>query len=499
MLAVSVGNEVPSDVVRAHGISAVETVLTDLIEEVHTLDPEMLATYCNFPTTEYLSIGGLDLVCMNVFLEEQRPFRKYIRHLQVANADVPLVITELGLASELHGVEAQALTLEWQLRILDECGVAGATVFSWTDEWAVAGKPVTGWGFGVTDEERRPKPALETLARGHDPRRRIFGSCGHASRSWCAHTTPRSTSRHASPRSPLAITPISRCWSATTVRPTQTLAIARRFPFNVLDLPRGGLSRARNAGISASTGEIVAFLDSDAFCHPDWPYQLALSLEDEGVAGTGGPNLPVEGVGLAERAVAESPGGPIHVLLTDDRAEHVPGCNMAFRKDALIEIDGFDPVYTAAGDDVDVCWKLLDAGHDIAFAPSAQVRHHRRDSVRGYLKQQRGYGRSERMVAAGTSSPLQQVGAGSVVGLHLWGAAPSIQRSAAARSITATRERLPIKVWSIARLRSHAVGPLHSCLSCSSSVSSAPHSAPSSVQVGGSEERASPSHSSMDS
>jgi hypothetical protein len=88
----------------------------------------------------------------------------------------------------------------------------------------------------------------------------------------------------------------------------------------------------------------------------------------------------------------------VEVLISDTRAEHVPGCNMAFRRSALEAIGGFDPVYTAAGDDVDVCWKLLDRGDQIAFTPAAQVLHHRRPSVGAYLRQQVGYGKSERMV-----------------------------------------------------------------------------------------------------
>jgi GT2 family glycosyltransferase len=89
--------------------------------------------------------------------------------------------------------------------------------------------------------------------------------------------------------------------------------------------------------------------------------------------------------------VSLSPGGPVEVLITDDRAEHVPGCNLAVRRTALEEIGGFDPAYTAAGDDVDVCWRLLDGSGRIAFSPAAVVYHHRRDTVRGYLRQQRGW------------------------------------------------------------------------------------------------------------
>jgi O-antigen biosynthesis protein len=398
VLAIAVGNEVPADVVRLHGIGAIEDVLSDLVEQVHAADRSMLATYCNYPTTEYLEIEGQDLICFNVFLEDAAAFRRYVRHLQVVSGEQPLLLTELGLASNLHGETAQAESLSWQLRITDECGCAGATIFSWTDEWGVGGKPVEGWGFGLTDSDRKPRQALEVV------------------KSWTRSSTSDLRSRW--PRISVIVCAyngeqlVEKCLASLQKcnypelevivcddgSSDRTLEVAHRFPFKVLELERGGLGAARNAGIAASTGELIAFIDADAYCHPEWPYYLALSLEDDNVVATGGPNLPVPSAGLRERAVVRSPGGPIHVLLSDDRAEHVPGCNMAYKKDALESVGGFDSVYTAAGDDVDVCWKLLDKGYEIGFAPAAQVRHHRRNTVRGYLKQQRGYGRAERLL-----------------------------------------------------------------------------------------------------
>ena len=87
-----------------------------------------------------------------------------------------------------------------------------------------------------------------------------------------------------------------------------------------------------------------------------------------------------------------------HVLIADREAEHIPGCNMAIRKRALQELGGFDPQFRAAGDDVDACWRLLEAGGQIAFSPGAVVCHHRRRSVLGYLRQQRAYGRAEALL-----------------------------------------------------------------------------------------------------
>jgi hypothetical protein len=88
----------------------------------------------------------------------------------------------------------------------------------------------------------------------------------------------------------------------------------------------------------------------------------------------------------------------VHVLVTDREAEHIPGCNMAFRKSCLEAIGGFDPQFRTAGDDVDVCWRLQERGWTLGFHPAAMVWHHRRNSLRTYWRQQIGYGRAEAML-----------------------------------------------------------------------------------------------------
>src|SRR5438046_5605607 len=71
---------------------------------------------------------------------------------------------------------------------------------------------------------------------------------------------------------------------------------------------------------------------------------------------------------------------------------------MAFLKTALEEVGGFDPVHNAAGDDVDLCWRIQNHGHPIGFSPAAMVWHFRRNTVKAYLKQQMGYGKAEALL-----------------------------------------------------------------------------------------------------
>ncbi len=71
---------------------------------------------------------------------------------------------------------------------------------------------------------------------------------------------------------------------------------------------------------------------------------------------------------------------------------------MAFRRCCLEAIDGFDPQFKVAGDDVDICWQIQKHGWKIRFHPGAVVWHHRRNSIGGYWRQQVGYGKAEALL-----------------------------------------------------------------------------------------------------
>jgi GT2 family glycosyltransferase len=178
-----------------------------------------------------------------------------------------------------------------------------------------------------------------------------------------------------------------------------TAEIAMEFSrFRLIRQPNKGLSVARNVGLHAAHGEIIAYTDSDCVVDPDWLTLTVRVMADGGFDGCGGPNYAPHEEGRIEACVAASPGAPCHVLLADDRAEHLAGCNMAFSRAALVAVGGFDPQFTAAGDDVDICWRLLQAGYRLGYCPAAFVWHFRRNTIKAYYGQQRGYGRAEAML-----------------------------------------------------------------------------------------------------
>lgn len=403
VFALSLGNEIPADVVRWVGTGVIAAALDGLADVVREEDPELLVTYANYPTAEYLPLDGLDFLTFNVFLERQQDLRRYLTRLHHLAGDRPLTLGEVGLdaGNDAGGEAQQAATLDWTLETAVERGVAGTCVFSWTDEWWVGDSAVEGWHFGLTRADRSPRASLDVAAQwNHRTVRdldRRWPSISVVVCAYNAESTIDECLRHASALD----YPDLELIVVDDGSDDATADIARRHPrARLLQIGRQGLSAARNEGFRAARGEVVAYLDSDAYPTPEWPWYLALGFDSRTVGGVGGPNVPPTGGTPGAECVARAAGGPVHVLLTDDRAEHVPGCNMAFWKKVLAEVDGFDPIYRAAGDDVDLCWKVLDRGWEIGFHPAALVWHHRRSGLVPYLRQQRGYGRAEALVEA---------------------------------------------------------------------------------------------------
>ena len=403
VLAVCIGNEIPADAMRWVGHKHIGAVLERLVDLAHEIDPRMLVTYGNYPTGEYLMLERVDLVMFNVFLEQQDDFRRYISRLHNLAGDRPVLLGEIGchVGKDPEAEERQAVLIEEQVAIALERGAAGTCIFSWTDDWHVGGNRVEGWRFGLTECDRTPRAALARAARAQAMSvadiECVWPSMSVVVCAWNSDATLDECLEHVCALDYPNLEVIVVDDGSTDA----TAEVARGHQgVQVVSVPHAGLATARNTGLSLASGELIAYIDADAYPSPEWPYYLALGMDRSDVVAVGGPNLPPVSDPPKAHFVARAPGGPSHVLLTDDRAEHIPGCNMAFWREALIEAGGFDPVYTTAGDDVDVCWRLLDRRQVIAFHPAAVVWHHRRGGRRAYLRQQRGYGRAETLVAA---------------------------------------------------------------------------------------------------
>lgn len=455
VLAYSIANEIPGSIVRWHGKRRIERFVERLYRAAKAEDPTGLVTYVNYPTTEYLELPFVDFACFNVYLEDQQRLEAYLARLHNLAGDRPLVLAEIGLDSRRNGEAAQADSISWQVRTAFRSGCAGTFVFAWTDEWHVthlgsdgqgqACSEIADWDFGLTTRDRLPKPAMAAVrdAYGELPFAATEGwprisvvVCSYNGQRTIGETCRRLLELEYPEYEVLVIDDGST---------DATAEIARQHGVIVISTDNRGLSAARNTGLAASTGDIVAYIDDDAYPDRHWLTYLAETYRSGDYVGVGGPNVPPDGDGRTAACVARAPGNPVHVLLSDREAEHIPGCNCSFRRSALERVGGFDSRFRIAGDDVDLCWRLRDAGGTLGFSPSATVWHHRRSSVRTYLRQQRGYGRAEALLERKWPQKYNPVGHLCWRG-RVYGAAP-------ARSL-ARRQRVYHGTWGSAPFQS---------------------------------------------
>jgi GT2 family glycosyltransferase len=174
---------------------------------------------------------------------------------------------------------------------------------------------------------------------------------------------------------------------------------------------RAGLSWARNAGIAAAHGEIVAVTDDDVLVDRRWLEWIGRAFASEpDVACVTGLILPGDleteaqvyieqfagfGKGFERRVFRLST--PTSPLSPFAAGEYGSGASTAIRRNVVWELGGFDRDLGAGtrsrgGEDLDLFIRVLLAGHAIVYEPSAILWHRHPDTAQHLRREIFGYG-----------------------------------------------------------------------------------------------------------
>jgi len=157
-----------------------------------------------------------------------------------------------------------------------------------------------------------------------------------------------------------------------------------------------GPAAARNTGWRRAATQLVAFLDSDTIPDPGWLDSVVPLFDDPSVAAVAPriASLTTGPVGHYEARRSSLDMGPEPApVRPDGRVRYVPSASLVVRAAALQAVGGFDESLRF-GEDVDLVWRLLAAGHGVRYQPLSTVRHTPRASIRAFLRQRFDYGTS---------------------------------------------------------------------------------------------------------
>lgn len=188
----------------------------------------------------------------------------------------------------------------------------------------------------------------------------------------------------------------------------RTPEIASRYPFvRVVSVPPAGINVARNAGLSAAKGEIIAFTDGDCRVPPDWLESIKRFFEEHpDAAAVGGSVLTAREIARSTAALyyneALRPMMTIYareleITVRNFHKARVPnGNNMAFKR-RVLQGNPFDESIRGGYDEVELLWRLCEAGYRVYASPLIKVEHFHTGGWRRMLRRAFSYGRGHTM------------------------------------------------------------------------------------------------------
>jgi GT2 family glycosyltransferase len=209
--------------------------------------------------------------------------------------------------------------------------------------------------------------------------------------------------------------------------------------------PVPGLDFARNRALRETSREIVAFMDDDVVADPGWAGAIqdvfresgriavctgkvnALSLETEGerlfeanggfARGEGRIRLP----GDREKRLLHGMRAPLIAWSISVGA----GCSFAVRRRTIIDMGGFDEALDLGGPlpgggDLDILWRVLDAGHEVVYEPSVKARHGHRKEIEASIRQIVEHNRSLVAMLVKSAALARGGGRAAVIAFLAW-------------------------------------------------------------------------------
>jgi mycofactocin system glycosyltransferase len=184
-----------------------------------------------------------------------------------------------------------------------------------------------------------------------------------------------------------------------------------RLPANV------GPGGARVAGLAEVSTPVVAFVDDDVELPDGWLSGLLGHLDDVRVALVA-PRVTSSPTDSGVLAEYERIRGPLDLgptaarVAAGTRVSYVPAAVLVCRAEAVRAIGAFDGSLRF-GEDVDLVWRLVEAGHRARYEPAVVVHHHVRGDLRSWIRQRVGYGSSAAPLAKrhpGALAPVRMSG-----------------------------------------------------------------------------------------
>jgi GT2 family glycosyltransferase len=169
-----------------------------------------------------------------------------------------------------------------------------------------------------------------------------------------------------------------------------TLDIAAKYPVRIIRHEKNrGLAAGRNTAFANAKYDLVAAMDSDAVAEKNWLESLLDAFKDPRVAGSGGRLIEKyrEGPANAWRVVYLSQDlGETRIEFEWPSPKRLGGFGTLYRRDLVLAAGGYDEKYRTNFEDVDMCIRLLKAGHKMVFEPRAVAHHLRQDTVGTVLR-----------------------------------------------------------------------------------------------------------------